>query len=136
MDRVGEVLECDVAGLTPYASDLQVCEITVGAKRGVITVTGAMYVYQQLKRSDRDGWETAGVHRVDNTQLFVERAGEIIDDAVVANTWRLTAGRRMPISRERIMLTVSAEWFAVVDGDHKMTFSGRRPTTPLDGWRK
>jgi hypothetical protein len=75
------------------------------------------------------------VHRIANGQLFVERGGEIIDDAVVAKTWSLTAGPRMPISSDRITVTVSAEWLAVIDGDHKMTFSGRRPTTPLDGWR-
>ena len=50
---------------------------------------------------------------------------------VVAKTWTLTAGRKMPIPSDRVTVTVSAEWLAVIDGDHKMTFSGRRPTSVM-----
>ena len=135
MDVDCEVLGHHAGGPVLCGSELQGCEIPVGPRRGVITVSGAVYVCQQLKRSDGDGWDVTGVHRVANGQVFVERGGEIIDDAVVAKTWSLTAGPRMPISSDRITVTVSAEWLAVIDGEHKMTFNGRRSTAPLAGWR-
>ena len=105
-------------------------------KHGVITVRGALWAYSKLKRSDRDVWDVIGVHRIANRQVFVEREGEMIDEAVVAEMWSRTAARRDRIHSDRIMATVSGDWLAVIDGDHKITFSGRKPTTPLDGWRQ
>lgn len=135
MDVDSEVIGHDVGAPILCGSERQGCEIPVGPKRGVIAVSGAVYVYQHLKRPDRDGWDVTGVHHIANRQIFVERGGEIIDDPVVAKTWSLTTGPKMPISNDRITVTVSAEWLAVIDGVNKMTFSGRSPAALLEGWR-
>ena len=136
MNKNGKVVIHDIAGAISCGIALEGREIPVSPQRGVITVDGALWAYSQLRRSDRDVWDLVGAHRIANRQVFVERKGEIIDDAVVAQMWSLAAARNERIPSDRITATVSGEWLAVVDGDHKVTFSGRKPSTPLDGWRQ
>ena len=119
----------------PAESRSKVAAIPVSPKHGVITVDGAMWAYSQVMRSDRDVWDVVGAHRITNRQVFVERNGEIIDDAIVAEMWSRTRTRKERIPSDRITATVSGDWLEVIDGAHKVTFSGRKPTTPLDGWR-
>lgn len=124
-----------VAGPIPFGIELERCEIPVSKEHGVFLVSGAVYAYKQNEGSDKDVWDVMGAHRIANRLVLVERQGEIIDDAAVAESWSSPSDRKKLVPSDRISVTVSAEWLAVADGDHKTTFSGRMPTKPLDGWR-
>lgn len=112
VDKDCEVLGHLVAGAIPCGIELEGCDIPVSPKHGVIAVCGAVYAYQHLKRSDRDVWGVVGAHRIANRQVFLEREGELIDDAHVAELWIFTAGQKKRIPSDRITVTVSAEWLA------------------------
>jgi len=83
MHKPNALLESDVRtemDIDPLIDDTQV---TVSAKDGAVTLTGAVPTYYDSVRATEDSWRVGGVRDVDN-QLLVGLVGEAIADGDVA----------------------------------------------------
>jgi len=82
MNKADSILEHDVQDELGWDVLLDSSDIAVKADNGVVTLTGAVYSYEELLQAEDDAWDVSGVKQVNNDLLVGPAAEALIDEKI------------------------------------------------------
>ncbi len=109
MRKPDNILEKDVRDALEWDPYVDSSRIVVKSDGGRITLTGAVYTYDELLEATDDAFSVGGVTAVDN-QLLVGLDGEAIEDAVIASEAAEAIDKDRFVPKGSISLVVVDGW--------------------------
>jgi len=109
MNKADSILEHDVQDELGWDVLLDSSDIAVKADNGVVTLTGAVYSYEELLQAEDDAWDVSGVKQVNN-DLLVGPAAEALIDEKIADACKEALEAAKGVPKGSVTVTVSDGW--------------------------